>query len=96
MEEEEFEEWEMKTGKITRRLKVLEKLRALIAKLNNRAIAEMKSYRDPGSDIEAVMRGLFILMGDPLSRYIYKKRRESVHRVYGKALVVEMLKFVDL
>ena len=68
MEEEEFEEWEMKTGKITRRLKVLEKLRALIAKLNNRAIAEMKSYRDPGSDIEAVMRGLFILMGDPLSR----------------------------
>ena len=89
MEEEEFEEWEMKTGKITRRLKVLEKLRALIAKLNNRAIAEMKSYRDPGSDIEAVMRGLFILMGDPLSRYIYNKRRESVHRVYMEKQLVD-------
>jgi hypothetical protein len=82
----------MKTGKITRRLKVLEKLRALIAKLNNRAIAEMKSYRDPGSDIEAVMRGLFILMGDPLSRYIYKKRKRRACIAYiWKALVVEIL-----
>ena len=39
----------MKTGKCVRRLQVIEKLRALIAKLNNRAIAEIKSYRDPGS-----------------------------------------------
>ena len=67
LQEVEFEEWEMRTGRIVRRLKVLEQLRALIAKLNNRAIAEMKSYRDPGSDIEAVMRGTFLLIGDPLS-----------------------------
>ena len=36
----------------------------LIAKLNNQAIAEMKSYRDPGHDIEAVMRATYLIIGE--------------------------------
>jgi len=33
----------------------------LIKKLNNAAIAEIKSYRDPGHDIEAVMMATFLI-----------------------------------
>jgi hypothetical protein len=61
MDPVEAEEYEMRAGKCLRRLKIMEKLRLLIKKLNNAAIAEIKSYRDPGHDIEAVMMATFLI-----------------------------------
>jgi hypothetical protein len=64
LQEEQFELIEHKTGKMQRRLAVLEKLRMLIAKLNNRTIAELKSFRNPDIDIVDVMRATFALLGE--------------------------------
>ena len=64
LDTEKFEMLEIRTGQVTRRLAILEKLRKLIAKLNNRTIAELKSYRNPEADIESVMRATFYLLGN--------------------------------
>jgi hypothetical protein len=61
---DKFEVLEVRTGQIVRRLAMLEKLRKLVAKLNNRTIAELKSYRDPDEDVVSTMKAAFSILGN--------------------------------
>ena len=64
LDEAEAELIELRTGKVLRKLAVLEQLRKLIAKLNNRTIAELKSYRTPDPDVVSCMRATYTLLGE--------------------------------
>jgi hypothetical protein len=61
---DKFEVLEVRTGQIVRRLAMLEKLRKLVAKLNNRTIAELKSYRNPDEDVVSTMKAAFSILGN--------------------------------